>query len=162
MTMLFPFTPSNTRAPSFQMTFDGNTYTVTVTWNLFGQRYYVNCFDGSGNLVFTVALIQSPEAMPLLSLAWSATTLQVTAQTTLPHGLALGSIAQLTIENATPDGYNGAFDCFITGPSTFVYPVAENPEPVVAVGTVSYLISMCAGYFDSTLIFRNMQFEVSP
>ena len=60
MTTLFPFVPSPQSAFQFQPIFDGDTYTCTVTWNLFGQRWYVNCYDLSGTWIFTVARIGSP------------------------------------------------------------------------------------------------------
>lgn len=56
----FAFVPSSTSPFSFQPTFDGATYNVTVTWNIFGLRYYLNCSDMSGNPIFTLPLIGSP------------------------------------------------------------------------------------------------------
>ena len=61
MTTLYQFQPSPTSAFQFQPTFDGDTYTCTVTWNLFGQRWYVNCYDLSGNWIFTLPRIGSPD-----------------------------------------------------------------------------------------------------
>ena len=56
----FLFQPSNTTPFQFQPTLDGNIYNCVVTWNLFGQRYYLNCMDLSGNLIFCVAMVGSP------------------------------------------------------------------------------------------------------
>lgn len=56
----FPFIPSNNTPFQFQPTLDNNPYTCVVTWNLFGQRYYLNCLDLSGNLIFCKAMVGSP------------------------------------------------------------------------------------------------------
>jgi len=46
------FAPSPTAPFQFQPTLDGEVYHVVVTWNLFGQRYYVNVMTTSGALVY--------------------------------------------------------------------------------------------------------------
>lgn len=46
----------------FQATLDGAAYTVTVVWNITGQRSYINVTDSSGNLVVSTPLIGSPAA----------------------------------------------------------------------------------------------------
>ena len=153
---------SNAVAPSFSPTLDGSVYTITVTWNLFGQRHFVNCYDGSSNLVFTVALVETPPSLALEGLTWSAAALQVTATTLATHGFPIGSVIELTLVGANPATYNGSYDVFITGPSTFQFAMTTDPGSVVSCGSASFVISMCRGYFNSTLIYRNGQFEVSP
>jgi hypothetical protein len=54
------FLPNITQAFQFQATLDGSSYNCLVTWNLAGQRFYVSCYDLSGNLVFSLPLIGSP------------------------------------------------------------------------------------------------------
>lgn len=61
----YTFTPSSTSLFSFQPTLDGKAYNIVVSWNLFGQRYYLNCYDLSGNLVFCLPLIGSPVTYPI-------------------------------------------------------------------------------------------------
>lgn len=46
---------------SFQAVLDGNMYNITVTWNIFGLRYYVNVFDAQGNLILTTPMVGSPD-----------------------------------------------------------------------------------------------------
>jgi hypothetical protein len=162
MTSYYPLVPSSVSAPTFAPTFDGAQYTVTVTWNLFGQRYYVNCYDGSGDRIFTVPVIPSADALALASLVWDAASLRVFAATQEPHNLAVGTVVQLTLAGATPDSYNGAHTCSITSPTEFFYPMSTDPGQIVTLGSVVYIISMTAGYFNSTLVFRDGQFEVSP
>jgi hypothetical protein len=45
----------------FSASLDNATYTLIVTWNLFGQRYYLTCYTLQGNVVFNVPLIASPD-----------------------------------------------------------------------------------------------------
>lgn len=60
MTTFTNFAPSPQTPFQFQPTLDGQAYTVVVTWNLFGQRYYVNIYDLGGVLVVCLPLIGSP------------------------------------------------------------------------------------------------------
>lgn len=60
MTTLTQFTPSVSQNFTFQPTLDGQVYNIIVTWSLFGQRWYVNCYNLSGNLVFARPLRSSP------------------------------------------------------------------------------------------------------
>jgi len=53
------YQPSN--APfQFQATLDGVSYTCTVPWNLFGQRYYLTVSTLDGTVVVNLPLIGSP------------------------------------------------------------------------------------------------------
>lgn len=60
MTTLVQFNPSSTANFQFQATLDGQNYIVIVTWNLFGQRYYVNIYNTSGVLILAMPMIGSP------------------------------------------------------------------------------------------------------
>lgn len=60
MTTLTQFAPSVSRNFTFQPTLDGQVYSIIVTWSLFGQRWLVNCYDLSGDLVFARPLRSSP------------------------------------------------------------------------------------------------------
>ena len=60
MTTVTNFAPT-VRAPfQFQATLDGVIYTVIVTWNLFGQRYYINIYALDGTWIVTLPLVGSP------------------------------------------------------------------------------------------------------
>lgn len=162
MTSFFPFTPSNIAAPTFMPTLDGNPHTIQVFWLLFGQRYILNCYDLSGNRIFTRALIESEAGIGIDNLSWSVLSGLVTVTTEIPHGYPIGSMKKLTIAGCVPDTYNGAYQVFVNGPSSFTYPLPVDPGIASVFGEASFLMNMAAGYFDSTLIFRNGQFEVSP
>lgn len=60
MTTFVPFTPTPNGPFSFAATFDGATYQLTVLWNVFGQRWYLQCVGGNNQLVFMLPLIGSP------------------------------------------------------------------------------------------------------
>ena len=162
MTTYIPFTPSLISAPQFTPTLDGAQYNVVVTWSLFGQRYYLNCYSLNGERIFTAPLIESAAGVAIESLKWDVTTSLVTAKTTAPHGLRLGAAINLTIAGCAPDAYNGAVQAMVASPTTFTYPLQSDPGTASVFGSASYLISMTSGYFTSTLVYRDGAFEVSP
>ena len=162
MTTYFPFTPTSQATFTFQPVLDGQTYQGIVTWSLFGQRYYVNIYTLNNVLVFALPLITSLPAFQLASLTWNLSTQQVTVTTVSPHGVKLGKTVAVTIAGVSPSGYNGAFDALATGPSTFTYPMTTPLDAMTQTGTGSFLVSITAGYFDSTMVYRNGNIEVSP
>lgn len=162
MTAYFAFQPSAIANFQFQPTLDGQQYNVVVTWGLFGQRYYANCYALDGTPIFTVPLVGSPVGLDLESLTWSGGV--VTAETTIPHGYDVGASINLTIDGCNPTALNGTYPSVIESPTTFTYPLAADPGATTTPGIVEYNIDLAAGYFDSTLVYReaNGQFEVSP
>jgi len=61
MASIIPFTPSVKANFQFQGTLDGAVYAFVCTWNLAGQRYYVNCYDLNANRIFTLPIVGSPD-----------------------------------------------------------------------------------------------------
>lgn len=59
--MIVKFTPNPYSNFQFQATFDGTNYTVIVTWNIYGQRYYVNVYTLNNRRVFSLPIIGSPK-----------------------------------------------------------------------------------------------------
>ena len=162
MTTTYQLVPSLSAPPQFMPTFDGQQYLVTVTWNLFGQRYYVNCSTLNGVVVFSVPLLESPAAADLADLTWDVASQLVTATTRLPHGYPLASGLNLTVSGCLPVAFNGAFSVFVTSPNTFTYPLQNDPGGLIVPGSAGYLISMTAGYFNSVLLYYNGSFVVAP
>lgn len=160
----FPVAPSNTGPPQFTPTFDGDQYIVRVVWSLFGQRYYVSCYDLFGNLIFNVPLTESPTGVDIQTLDYDELSGLAEGVATGPHGFKTGSTTRLTIAGASPDIYNGTFLVLATGPTSFSFPltVSSYPGPATMAGVLSFDISMSAGYFTSTLVYRNSSFVVSP
>lgn len=58
------FTPSAQSVFSFQTTFDGALYTVTIPWLFFGQRYYMRILDANADPVVYRPLIGSSLTAP--------------------------------------------------------------------------------------------------
>jgi hypothetical protein len=162
LTTLTPFSPLPDAPFAFSATFDGASYTVTVTWNLFSQRWYVSVTDNGGNLVFMLALIGSQDVKPISSISWAAGL--VTVATATPLMYPVGSLVPLTIYGMTPSAYNGPQTCAVLNRSAFTYSLASNPGVVTTLGGYAFDVSMTEGYFDSTLIYRPTtgNFEVSP
>lgn len=59
-TTLYQFVPGVNENFSFQPTFDGQQYTVVVSWSLMGQRWVVNIYSLDGALIMERALRSSP------------------------------------------------------------------------------------------------------
>jgi hypothetical protein len=162
MTTYYQFIPSNTKVPSFTPMFDGNPYTVTVLWNISAQRYYVKCMNTSNNLVFMVPLVESANGREIKLLIWDEENEVVIATLAKPHGLPIGEVFNISIIQAIPNGYNGNGMALITDFDEFTYPMKRNPGDMEQGGAAQFLISMTKAYFNSTLVFRNNQFEVTP
>ena len=167
MTTVIAFAPSPLTPFEFQATMDGQVCTIRVPWNLFGQRWYINVSQLDGTLILARALVGSPAAQELASLAWDDTRGLVTATTVAPHGFVLGSAIDLVISGNTPIGFDGSFRCDVTGPSNFVYPLATDPgaQTATTVGIADWRVDLVKGYFAaSSLVFRqdSQQFEIAP
>jgi hypothetical protein len=162
MTTFYNFVVSHIRAPSFTPTLDGQQYTITITFNISAQRYYINCLTIDGQLLFSVPLVESTQPIEIETLTWDQTNQRVVAKTVAPHGFTIGRVMNLSIINAKPGTYNGSGFCSILSETEFVYPMIPNPGQPFFMGAVQYLISMTKGYFQSTLVYRNRRFEVSP
>jgi hypothetical protein len=166
MTTVTDFLPTATAPFQFTPTLDGAQHTLIVTWNVAGQRWYVNLYDQNSVLVFYLPLIGSDDPIDTSALSWDATTQLVTVTTAVPHALTIGSVVALTISSVMPNAYNGVFNLVVTGPSTLTYQQSTDPGGDATVqGTIGRDINIAAGYFQtSTLVFRQstQQFEVSP
>lgn len=174
MTTITSFVPSNIRPFRFNATFDREQYEVIITWNISAQRYYINVYGLDGTWVVTVPLIQTPPARAINSVSYDPFMNQVVVKLvdpTLwpvplsPGGLATrpGTMIDYTLENFTPDTYNGTFRGMHVNEVTFFYPMETDPGPVLITGSVSRKLNMVAGVFQtSSLIYRNSAFEVDP
>lgn len=137
---------------------------MSLVWSYFDRRYYVQCLDLGGNLIFFVPLIESPGGLVIESLAYDELRGVANGITSAPHGYKPGATIKLTIADAAPDAYNGEALILSTGPNTFSYPITvdADPGPTSVGGSLNFLISMTKSFFASTLVFRNGSLEVSP
>jgi hypothetical protein len=60
MTTYTQFSPSSTAPFQFQPTLGGNVYTLVVTWNIFGQRWYLNLYTSQQVPLYCAPLTGSP------------------------------------------------------------------------------------------------------
>ena len=156
--VLVPFTPSATSVFQFSPVLNGTTYQATVTWNVFGQRYYVNLATAAGAHVLTTAVVSSG---PRLRVALSWANGYASAQAGAPHSIPIGECADLRISD-TGTGYDGQWQAFATGADSFSY-VAPNPEVATSpTGTAQQLANMVGGVLPGALLlfhFDTLQFE---
>ena len=162
MTTYVPFLPTSGAPFQFQATFDGTQYTVIVNWNVTAQRWYVNIYTYGNVLVLCTAVVASPATIPLQALTWANGTVTVTG--TMPHGWNLYGTFDVTISDCVPSAYNGTYTVFAASSTTVTFPLTLNPGLVTTLGSVAYNISLTAGYFNSTLVFREstQTFEITP
>lgn len=165
MTSYYTFSPSNTTPFQFQATFDGTLYNVSVLWSLYRQGWYVRVAALDGTVIAYEALSGSPTGVSLQSASWNIYSGTVTVTTVTPHGWTPYATIALTVSGCVPDAYNGAYRCFITGPSSFTFPLSDDPGNASVLGSAAWNLNLVAPFFDtSSLIYRtdNAQFEVSP
>lgn len=174
MTTVIPFLPSKLRAPRFMATFDGDNYNVVVTWNVSAQRYYVNVYALDGTWIVTVPLVQTPPARPVSSVTYNilrrVATVQLTDPSTWPVPLSKaglltppGTMIDYTLENFDPAVLNAKWRSLQVDTVTFSFPLADDPGQINILGSVSRMINMASGLFQtSTFIYRNGAFEVNP
>ena len=174
MPTVIPFIPSNISVPTLNVTLDGDDYSVTVTWNISAQRYYINIYGSDGTWITTVPLVSTPPGRNINTVVFDPFLSRVTVTMVdpllwpvplSPAGLATpaGIIIDYTLEGFDPDTYNGTFRGMNINETTFVFPMATDPGPVVIVGNVNRLMNMAAGVFTtSSLIYRNGAFEINP
>ena len=163
MTTYYDFTPTAQAPFQFQPTLDGQTYSIFVTWNLYGQRYYVNVYDLSGNLIVALPVIGSPSSKSIGGSSWSDG--RVTIGTITPHFFKIGATLNLTVAGMEPILYNGIFSMLVTSANELTYSLASDPGAPTTLGSVGADINLLGGYFNtSTLVFRapTNQFEVTP
>lgn len=167
MTTYTLFTPPRKTPFQFQPTLDGQVYNVSVTWNMFGQRWYLNLYDLNGNLIDCTAMVGSPDAAPIATQTWDVVTEQVTVTTILPHAIPLGVEADLTVTDAFPTTYNTTVPMIAISPTSLIYSLTVDPGgSATQPGRIVQNINLFPGqYFQtSTLLFRQStgMFEVDP
>ena len=148
----------------FQPTLDGEVYNAAVVW-LFGmaQRWYLQLYSLSGNLVFLQALIGSPSGFNIEAMSWSNGAVTIT--TAGFHDYLPLSTIDLTVAGAAPSVFNGVQRMFVVDRQTLTFMLSADPGSPTVLGRVSYDINMGESYFeDSTLVYREstQQFEVTP
>jgi len=158
MSTFVDFQPSTQTAFSFQATMAGQQYTIVITWSLSGQRYYLNVYDLSQNLIVCRSLVSSG---PVITgqFTWSLGIASITTIT--PHNVPLGQVAAVWISQ-TDTVFDGAVQVLATGPSTLTYQLATNPnESNPVTGAVNFSLNLVDGYDIGYFLYHysTQQFE---
>jgi hypothetical protein len=155
------FVPSTVSPFTFQATIAGTQYTCAVLWSPYGQRYYIQVSDLSGNVLLYRPLIAcGPQLVAAFS--WANGTATAVAQAA--HNVPIGSVVNVWISQ-TGLGFDGGFQALATGPLTLTYPLASNPLTNVAApinGAINFNQNMIADVIKGGyLLFRyeTQQFE---
>lgn len=164
MTNYYPLLINSNSPPTFMPTLDGNQYNITIIWNVSARRSYVQCKDLNGNLIFFSPLVETQTANQLIALEYDSQNTRVVATTTNQIFAPIGTVFNMSIINTIPFGYNGSGMAFLMNANQFSYPlsIGNYPGIVTTLGALDILISLCKGYFNSTLVYRNRTFEVNP
>lgn len=163
MTTFVLFRPTTFAPFSFVATLDGQQYTVTITWNVYGQRWYFNVAALDGTPVVSEGLVGSPSAVSVSALSWSHGF--ATATTAAPHGYVVGSTAALVVAGCVPDAFNGAVRALVVDDDTLLWPIMSDPGTPSQLGAVSADLDLVEQYFEtSVVVFREatQQFEIAP
>ncbi len=72
-------------------------------------------------------LLPAPAAIASITWSGNVATVTTSAVHNLPNGQVIGINISGSVASVTAGGYNGSFQCTITGTSTFTYPLAANP-----------------------------------
>lgn len=159
----FPFTPSPLQNQTFNPTLGGQTYTAVVTWNLFGQRWYLNLNDSNGNLIISTALVASQDPQQIASITWDQNV--VTVVTASPHWMPIGSSARIYVSGNVPEAYNGLVLVNVLDAVTFTYELNEDPGLNTVLGTYGSVVDLSAGLVPGSMLLfyaSAMQFATTP
>jgi hypothetical protein len=171
MTTIIPFIPSNIVTPTFIVTFDGDDYKVTITWNISAQRYYVNIYAQDGTWIVTTPLVQTPPSRAVEKVYYDILrrVMTITLVSPLYFPVPLGSnltpsgtIVDYTLENFDPPVLNGKQRSLHVNDLTFSFPLTDDPGQIHVIGSIARYIDMAGGIFKSVFIYRNGSFEITP
>lgn len=158
MSTFVDFVPSTASAFQFQPTLAGNPYNVTVTWNIFGQRYYINLYDLSGNLLLCRAMCSSG---PTLQASFGWVDGYAVATTTIPHSVPIGGVAKVVVSR-TSTTFDGTVQALSTGANTLAYLMSIAPAVALPVsGAVNFALNLVEGLGLGFMLyhFDTQQFE---
>lgn len=160
MSTFVTFAPSTTSAFTFQPVLAGVQYNATVTWNIFGQRYYLNLYDLAGNLVLATAIVASG---PVISstFQWAATGGGLATITTeAPHNVPIGQLASVRVA-LTDSAFDGDWQVLSTGPTTLTYALGNPSSNQPLTGQISFDLNIAAPLGAGRLLYHysTQQFE---
>lgn len=159
MSTFVDFTPSALTPFQFQPSLlNGTQYIVTVPWNEFGQRYYINVSDLSGNLIAYRGLSASGPTLAA-TLVWEEGV--AIASVVVPHNVPIASIVNVRISQSAT-GFDGVYQALSIDPLTLTYLLPVNPKQALPIaGKVNFDLDLLAGYGIGSLFWHEdtQQFE---
>ncbi|MGH8321579.1 MAG: hypothetical protein ACRESI_06465 [Gammaproteobacteria bacterium] len=161
--MIYAFDPNSNLSQTFNPVLDSATYTASIVWNIFSNRWFLNLTDQTGTLIIFCALASSNNQKQIASLVWADGV--VTVYTQNYHFYPLGTIRSLRINGVTPAGYNGIYDCTVTGSNTFTFPLTTDPGTGTIFGTYGEVLDLTQGLFNASVLLYYAQgayFETIP
>jgi hypothetical protein len=149
MATFVPFTPSTTAAFTFQANLAGNPYQVTVYWNIFGLRFYVQVADLSGNIIVYRALVGGGPSFQS-TFTWDEGT--VTAALAAPHNVPVGQLASIYVSQTGQ--FDGTWHGLSTGPNSLTFDIETPPSMSNAISGVVNLqpINLVQGYISGAFL----------
>jgi len=160
-TTFVAFIPSTTGAFQFQPVIAGTTYNAEIDYNAFGQRFYLNLTDLSGNSVHYCALAETGPSFPA-TLTWALGV--ATVSLTQPHQVPIGQQVLVRI-SGTDSVFDGLqWQMLATNPTTLTYQLPEDPEVEPTQGLLSFDINLLEGIVPGALFVWHSdtkQFEFS-
>jgi hypothetical protein len=77
------------------------------------------------------------EPMSIASVAWATGVATFTTTNPLPGSVGtLGNVIKAQLSGFTPDGYNGTFNCTVTGADEFTVPITADPGTATVMGEI--------------------------
>lgn len=187
MTTIVPFNPQPTAVFRFSPVLDGVTYSATVTWNIYGQRYYLNIYTVDGTLKLSIPLIASPNSGFVASTQEQTVSIETSANTVEGdftfYPLTTVNVNDL-VASMVLDGTGVQSQCLYVGygtnPTGFYIQVSKAFTESVESNVLSLTftqrtslyvpaedaamsnINLTQGYFDTPIIYRasSKNFEI--
>lgn len=158
------FTPSASQPFAFQAQLGAAQYAISVPWNIFGQRYYLQVADLSGTVLLYRPLIACGPQLTA-TFEWDADSATATATCASAHNVPLGRVADAYVSQ-TDSGFDGDCTVLATGSLTLTYALAVNPgEATPIAGIVNFNQNLIAPVISGAyLLFRSasQSFEFGP
>jgi hypothetical protein len=151
------FVPSTSQVFTFQPTLNGVQYNAAITWNVAGQRYYLNLYDSANNLIICRSVDSSGPRF-MASFSWAQGF--AVATTALPHNVPVGSCANMRASE-TQSPYDGDWQVISTSALTLSYTLPNPNLSTIETGTIMQPLNLVEQLGIGWLLFHydTQQFE---
>lgn len=128
MSTSLQFVPNTSGPFQFKPTIDGTLYTAQITYSLFGQRYYLNLYDQSNDLVLCRSLVSSGPQVSV-TLTWEDLGVSgglATIETSGNHNVPVGQLVNVYVSQ-TGTAFDGLWQALAVSATELTYGL-NNPE----------------------------------